>query len=241
MAAIGAVAQTRPAEVGRRFYLVLFLAMAAVIVAGFSTTVPGDFAPPGIPLLLHAHGMVFTAWLALMIIQPTLVVMGNVKRHRQLGLVGAGLAAAMVAMALTATVVAVRVHMVPAGFPPAMFVVMNSLDAVVFGGLIAAAIARRREPEWHKRLMVCAVASILGPGIGRLLPMGQLGPVGMIIMFALMDIAVLAGIGADLIVRKRVHPAYLWGLGAIVAMEIVIPPLGMSPIGQALLTAVRGG
>ena len=240
MAAIGAVAGARPAEVGRRFYLVLSLAMAAVIVAGFSTTVPGDFVPPGIPLLLHVHGAVFTAWLALMIVQPTLVVMGDVKRHRQLGMVGAGLAAVMVVMALTATVVAVRQHFVPAGFPPSIFVVMNSLDAVVFGGLIAAAIAHRKAPEWHKRLMMCAIASILGPGFGRLLPMPTLGPVGMIIMFALMDVPVLVGMGADLVVRKRIHPAYLWGLGALVAMEIIIPPLGMSPVGQALLTAVRG-
>jgi len=53
----------RPRAVGRSFYLIMSLLMAAVIVGGFSQTVPGDFrASHGFPLLMQIHGAVFTLW-----------------------------------------------------------------------------------------------------------------------------------------------------------------------------------
>ena len=88
----------RPAarRVGRPFYLILSLVMAAVIVAGFSRTVPGDFVPePGLPLLLHDHGAVFTLWALLFVARPAFIARGSLALHRGFGALGAGLAAAM--------------------------------------------------------------------------------------------------------------------------------------------------
>jgi hypothetical protein len=240
MATIEAAAR-RPTEVGRRFYLGLSLLMVAVIVGGFSQTVPGDFAPPGIPLLLHIHGAVFTCWVLLVVAQPALVVAGDVRRHRQLGYLGAALAAAMVALALAATVVAVRIHMMPPAFPPAAFLVMNGLNAICFGALVAAGVAMRRKPEWHKRLMICATGAILGPGLGRFLPMGAMGPAAPFVMFAVNDIILFIGPLADLLVRRRLHPAYLWGVGAVLLTEAAIPPIAMSPLGATMLRLATGG
>jgi hypothetical protein len=231
----------RPAEVGRVFYLTWALAMAAVFVAGFSQTVPGDFAPtPGLPLLLHVHGAVFTCWVALIIVQPSLVVAGDVRRHRQLGIAGAVLAVAMVVMGLAATLFSISHHRVPSFFPPGVFLAMNSLGILAFGGLVAAAVALRSQPEWHKRLMLCATAAILGPGLGRFLPMPSFGAAAPLVMFAVNDAILLAGPAADLVVRRRIHPAYLWGVGVAVASQVLIGPLAFSPLAQTILRALQG-
>ena len=62
-----------------------------------------------------------------------------------------------------------------------------------------------------------------------------------LVMFAAIDAFALAGPIADLIVRKRIHPAYYWGVGAILLSEILIGPLALSPPGVALLKVVQGG
>lgn len=226
--------------VKNRFYLILSLAMAAVIVGGFSTTVPDDFlAPRGLPLLLHVHGAVFTCWVLLFVAQPAFIANGSAALHRKLGGVGAGLALAMVVMGLAATLFAIRFHRVPSFFPKGVFLVMNSVGILVFGGLVAAGVSMRRQSEWHKRLMVCATISILGPGLGRLLPMPSFGAVAPLVLFGVQDLFALSGPVADLIVRRRVHPAYFWGVAAIVFSQVVIGPLAFSPPAQAVLRLIQ--
>lgn len=220
----------RPAEVGRLFYLVMLLIMVAIVAAGFSQTVPDDFAPtPGLPLLLHVHGAVFTCWAALMIVQPSLVVAGNVRRHIQLGVLGAVLAAGMVVMAVAATLFAIGHHFVPVFFPKPIFLVQNIVIILVFAALFTGAFALRHQAEWHKRLMYCACASIISPGLGRFLPMDQFGAAAPLVLYGVNDLVLLAGPIADLVVRRRVHPAYLWGLGALISAEIAIPLIAFTP------------
>ena len=227
-------------QVGRRFYLIMALAMAAVFVAGFSTTVPGDFAPsPGLPLLLHIHGAVFTCWVLVFVAQPAFIARGSLKLHRKVGMFGAVLAAAMVVMGLAATFYAVRYHLVPSFFPPSIFLVMNGIGILVFGGLVAAGVTLRRKSEWHKRLMLCATVSILGPGLGRLLPMDSFGKAAPLVMFGVIALFAFAGPVVDLIVRRRIHSAYFWGVGAVLISMILIGPLAFSPPALALLKVIR--
>ncbi len=225
----------------RRFYVWMALVLAAVIVAGFSTTVPGDFQAPGIPLLLHLHGAVFTLWVLLFVAQPAFIANGSARLHRQLGWVGVGLASAMVVMGLTATLIALRIGMVPPFFPHPAFLALNTINILTFGGLISGAIALRRRAEWHKRLMLCATASILGPALGRLLPMGAFGPAAPLIMFAAIDLFALAGPAFDLITTRRIHPAYLWGVGVVVLSQAIIIGLAGAPATLALARVIQGG
>lgn len=233
-------ARARTRRVRRPFYLVMSLAMAAVFVAGFSTTVPGDFAPtPGLPLLLHLHGAVFTLWVLLFVAQPALIARGSLALHRRIGWIGVGLTAAMVLMGWTATWLSIHAHRVPPFFPPGVFLVMNGFGIVVFAVLVGAGVALRRHAEWHKRLMLLATVSILGPGLGRLLPsdIGAAAPLvinGAILAFA------LAGPAADLAVARRIHPAYLWGLGAILLTIAAPLALGFSPPVLAAARAIAG-
>lgn len=228
------------AHVGRPFYLVMSLIMAAVIVGGFSRTVPNDFAAhPGLPLLLHVHGAIFTLWVLIFVAQPAFIARGSVALHRKIGWIGAALAAAMLVMGTAATIYAIRYDFVPGFFPRPIFLVMNLIGIAVFAGLVAAGIAFRKRAEWHKRLMLCATISILGPGLGRLLPMGAFGTAAPLVMFGVIALFAFAGPVADLITLRRVHRAYIWGVSAILLSMAVIGPVAFSPVGAALLDAIE--
>jgi hypothetical protein len=228
-------------EVGRGFYLTMFLIMVAILVAGFSQTVPGDFSSKrGLPLLLHVHGAVFTSWVAIMVLQPSLIVGGDVRRHIQIGAIGTFIAGSMVVMGVTATLVAISQHLVPSFFPKTIFLVQNVLGILVFGVLVTAAFAFRRNVEWHKRLMYCACASIIGPGLGRFLPMDQFGKAAPLVLYAVNDLVLLAGPVADLIVRRRVHPAYVWGVSAVILWQVAIVPLAFSAPAAWAVRAIGG-
>lgn len=227
-------------EVGQSFYLVMSLVMAAVFVGGFSRTVPGDFlATPPMPLLLHVHGAVFTLWVLLLVAQPAFIVRGSVRLHRRLGWAGAGLAAAMVVMGMAATLFSIRHNFIPPFFPPTVFLVMNAIGILLFGGLVTAGVMLRHRREWHKRLMLCATISILGPGLGRLLPLPSLGAAAPLVLFAAVLSFGVAGMIADLVVRGRIHPAYLWGTGAILLTDVATGPLAFAPPTMALLRLIQ--
>lgn len=234
------MSQASPRTVGRRFYLFMSLVMAATIVGGFGQTVPADFAmKPGLPLILHIHGAVFTTWVVLFVAQPAFIARGSTALHRKVGWVGAVLALAMLTMGIAATLYAVRNDLVPSFFPPRIFLVMNIVGILTFGGLVAGGIALRKRSEWHKRLMLCATISILGPGLGRLLPMGSFGAAAPLVMFGVIALFAFAGPIFDVIVRRKVHPAYYWGVSAILVSMMIIPPLAFSPLGGAALEMVR--
>lgn len=235
---------TRPprghGDVSQSFYVWISLAMAAVIVGGFSGTVPGDFlGTPGLPLLLHVHGAVFTLWVVLFVAQPALVARGSIRLHRRIGWAGAGLAVAMGVMGVAATLFAIRHHAVPSFFPPAVFLVMNLIGIVVFCGLVTAGVLLRHQREWHKRLMLCATISILGPGLGRLLPMSSFGSAAPLVMFGAILSFAVAGMVADRIARGRIHPAYLVGTGAILLSDLAIGPLASAPPTAALMRLIQ--
>ena len=235
------VGRTSARVVRPPFYLVMSLVMAAVIVAGFSRTVPDDFnGTRSLPLLLIVHGAVFTLWVLLFVAQPAIVFQGSLKLHRRMGWLGAGLAAAMVVMALVATWYAIRSHFMPSFFPPSLFLVMNVIGIFVFGALVTAGVMMRRKAEWHKRLMLCATISILGPAIGRLLPMELFGRGAPVVMFGVIVLFGLAGPAYDLVIRRRVHPAYLWGITTILVSMIVTGPLAFTPWALASVAAIRG-
>lgn len=64
-------------------------------------------------------------------------------------------------------------------------------------------------------------------------------------MTAPLNVAVLlpyvaAGMVFDLATRKRIHAAYLWGLGVLVAMAVVIELLATVPPFERLAASIAG-
>jgi hypothetical protein len=224
-----------------RFFLHTSIAMAAVVVAGFSLQLAMGRSSFGAPPIVHAHAIVFMGWVAIYVAQNALAATGSVAVHRRLGWVAAGWAVAMVVLGIAVTVRLVRLGQAPFFFAPVQFLVLNPVLILSFAGLTAAAIVNRRRTEWHRRLHYAGMALLLGPAFGRLLPMPLLVPYAYEVDFLAVLIFPAIGIIADLRRTGRVHPAWWWGLGTIVASTVLVDAITYSSAGDALYRAVTAG
>ncbi|MFA6124946.1 MAG: hypothetical protein WCS75_04325 [Sphingomonas sp.] len=224
-----------------RFFFVTSLIMAAIVVAGFSLMIVTGRSSFASPPIVHAHAVVFMGWVVLYVTQNALVARGSITLHRRLGWIGAGWIVAMVVLGTVVTVRLVRLGHAPFFFPPALFLVLNPVSILTFAGLTAAAIVRRRQTEWHRRLHFSGMALLLGPAYGRLLPMPFLIPYAYEVDFLAVLIFPVIGIIADLRRSGKVHPAWWWGLGTIVGSTLLVEAIAYSPVGTALYHAATAG
>ncbi len=215
--------------------------LAGIVVFGFSHTVPFDLAPPGLPLLLVLHAAIFGAWVLLFIAQPALVARRSVSAHRTLGWVGVALACAMILLGGSAILFALRNNTLPPFYPPGLFIVRGVVGLAVFAGLLAAAIRLRRRIEWHKRLMLCAAITVVVPGLERGLPLPLFGTAWPFVADGVLDLIALVGPASDLLVRRRIHLAYVWGVGTIVAGQAIVDLVAPSPVAVVMLRLVGAG
>src|SRR5579864_3008104 len=125
----------------RKYDNIFFPAMAtlvlATVFAGFARTyyLAGVFRAPLPNLLIHIHGVVFSAWILLLVAQISLVVAGRVDLHRRLGLLGFGLACLMVILGLLAATDNLVRHS-GAGSGAKAFYAVPVADMLVFATLV---------------------------------------------------------------------------------------------------------
>src|SRR3954447_1935770 len=195
-----------------RFFLWAAVAMTLVIVGGFSTQLAMGRSTFNSPPLVHAHAIIFMGWVTIYLLQNILVATNRMELHRRLGWVAAGWMVPMIVLGFGVTVAMVRRGQVPFFFQPLHFLVFDPVSLLTFVGLTGSAIALRRRTEWHRRLHLCGMAMLMGPGFGRLLPMPLLQPCAWETTFAASLLFPIAGMTADLHRDGRVHPAWRWGI-----------------------------
>jgi len=196
-----------PAGQGRLFHAGMAVALLLTAVAGFGPTYffkPVHPSPPLSPLL-HVHGMVFTAWLVLLIVQTGLVRAERVDLHKRLGIVGALLAALMVCLGLAVGIDAARRGAAADGMTPLGFMIFPFGQALLFGGFIAAGLWYRRKPEIHRRFILLGSITILTPAISRMVDKRSV-----LALFLTLTFVIVAMIH-DGLTRRRVHPVYIVG------------------------------
>lgn len=223
------------------FFLGMAIAMAAINVIGFSFFAAMGMSSFRAPPYIHAHALLFMGWVVLFVAQAWLAASGRVTLHRPLGWLAVGWALVMVAVGTTTTIFSLQRGFIPFFFTPAQFLVLNPLSVLVFAGLLIAGFVRRRDRLWHPRLILCAMAAIMGPAFGRLLP----APLFMYSMVWAIFICMIAfpliGAARDRIKRGRVHPAWLVGLAAHVLMQLAVVTVGHSAWAAGLYQQVTAG
>ena len=181
------------------------------------------------------------SWIGFYLVQHVTISSGNRALYARLGKLAYALIPLMVAAGTLIIVTAMRRNGGPFFFPVNEFFVSNTALLFCFGGLAWWALRQRRYTGWHRRLMLCAMAVLTGPGLGRLLPLPLMIPYAWSITFAATCIFPIIGMIADLRANGRVHPAYWWGLGIYVAVFAVSMLLAYSSIGYALTEWVIAG
>ena len=242
MATLHAGTAPRTAErAERRFFMFMALAMAFVIVAGFSLNLAMGRSTFAAPAIYHAHGIVFMGWLALWVAQAVTIAAGRRALHIRLGKVAYLWIPLMVALGIAIMVTVARRDGGPFFFSVNEFLISNVAAVLCFGALALWSLRIGRHNGWHRRLMFSAMVILTGPGIGRLLPMPLLIPNAWTISFVVTLIFPAIAMAADLKRYGRVHPALLWGTAIVIATFVGSLLLAYSPLGYAATEWVIAG
>jgi hypothetical protein len=163
---------------------------------------------------VHLHGALLTSWIALFVIQSSLIGMGRVDLHRRLGVFGAALATAIVVTGPIVLVHAMVRELAQPEVDPFWFVIFG-VDLVIlldFTVLVGLAFAFRRRSEMHKRLMLLATAAMLLPPLARV-------PLDLLSTWLVFYACVLTPVAIDTIRHGRLHPAFGWGALSVLASQ----------------------
>lgn len=223
------------------FFLKSAIAMAALVAFGFSFHLAMGRSSFSAPAHVHVHAVLFMGWVGFYLLQNALIATGTTGLHKRLGWIGAGWAALLVVVGIFTTVVMARKGTTPFFFEPAYFLVMNSMTVLCFAALTGAAIVLRRRTDWHRRLHFCGMSFLIAPAFGRILPLPLMIPWAGWGVFAAVLIFPLVGVAADLRRAGRVHPAWWWGIGTMIAVQLAIVLIACGPAGLALYRAATAG
>ena len=91
------------------------------------------------------------------------------------------------------------------------------------------------------RLHICAMTAIIGPGFGRLLPMPLLIPYAFELAGIVGLVFPVAGMIRDYRKSGRVHPAWYWGIAAILSVIPVSHIIANSALGDQIYSTVTSG
>ena len=219
--AVRVLSRSQPSELKRwiekYFYLFMSLLIAAVVVYGFSQTVDNKLihANPRRPALLWVHAIQFSSWVVFYISQSVLVRVRRVKIHRTLGWAGAALGTSMVVVGFWVAVMMARfdtekLHRAHRD----AFLIVPFLDIFTFATCLALAILWRKNPEFHRRLILIGSCVLTGAAFGRMpimhTPLAFYGGI---------DGLILLGVLRDLVVSRRVHTVYLVSFPLLVGLQ----------------------
>lgn len=230
-----------PATGDERFFLRSAIVMAAIIAIGFSFQLAMGRSTFASPLRVHVHAVLFMGWVAIYLLQNVLVAADRIRLHRKLGWLAAAWMVPMVVSGFLVTAAMVRNGTAPFFFQPLQFLIFDPVTVSAFAGLTIAAIVLRRRTEWHRRLHFCGMALLLGPAFGRLLPLPLLQPWAWEATFLVTLLFPIAGMIADVRRSGRIHRAWHWGVGTMLAAFALTQAITYSPVGTAIYDAVTQG
>jgi hypothetical protein len=164
---------------------------------------------PPHPLIVHIHGVLFSAWFVLLLVQTFLAGGGQVNWHRRLGQSTIGLAGLMLVVGFV-----VSSENLARNFPPGDarigFGATNFLGVLLFSILIYFAYRERANPAAHKRLILVATVLLLPAAFVRW-PVPGIGADAQAPTFCCYALLFLLA-AYDLWSLRTVHRATLWGI-----------------------------
>jgi hypothetical protein len=202
----------QPVAVDRRISPGVFVFIVAVILAGFAKNfyLRAWLGTRHLIPTAWVHGFIMSAWVMLFVIQVVGVARRRVDLHRQLGVFGAVLAAAVVIVGVLTIVVRARLAYPDASpaFHGVVFVAFDGVSLILFAVLVGYALRWRARPAIHRRLMTMAMVALLPPAFGRAVAYVAHQHVEIAVL-CLMLLTVLTLVAVDARRNGRIHRACL--------------------------------
>lgn len=199
------------------FYFAMALLFPVIVFSGFSRTIDENLLHPAIPRprILWVHAAAFASWVLFFLFQSALVRTRRVKWHRFFGWFGAVLGAAMVPLGVATAIVMTRFNTLQLRRPgQESFFIIPVFDMAAFGTFLILAIAWRRKPELHRRLLFIATCLLLDAAFARF---------DFIFDHSLFvfcpDLVIGLGVVRDLLVNRRIHRVYLIALPVLIVFQ----------------------
>ena len=213
----------------RRFYSRMALFLVALVFIGFAPSfylrgiVPEFPRPnPTLPPSVLLHGLLFTLWMLVSVAQTQLVAAGRRDIHMKLGSASMVLAISMIPVMYLIGVWQVARNNVPPFTTPLDWTSLPLLAIPAFALLVWLGWKRRKQAQWHKRLMLgAAMVVVLGPSIGRL-PLIPPSKIGFAIQMTATPLFFLPLFVWDKRTIGQTHPATKIAFGAY-ALSMLIP------------------
>jgi uncharacterized membrane protein len=216
------------------------LLLALVVFVGFAPTyfLAGVFHAKPLPaLIVHVHAAAFTSWIVLLVAQSSLAASGRSDIHRRLGVLGLVLAPCIIVLgSLVANEMLFRVWNTPGFDAKAIYAVALS-QVLGFAVPVAFAFRLRREPGYHKRLIMIGTIAMMTAGFGRW-PLHFLLHKPLPAMLAAFSL-LLPLVAYDLLSTRRIHRATAFGSTWVVCIELTAVMVSHTAAWQSFATRMH--
>ncbi len=209
----------------RRLFLAAAIVFPLIVLAGFGRTYyfKGLFdVPPLSSTVVHLHGLVMTAWIALFATQVWFIRSRRIRLHQRLGYAGIGLGVSIIASGFVTALRAAKYGSAstPPEIPPLAFLLVPLFDLLMFALLFAGAVYYRKKPATHKALMLLTAVNFLPPAVARI-PIEPLRALGPLWFFGLPAVLALLCLGLDTWRNGGVNRIFVLGTGLLIASYVV--------------------
>ena len=219
---LGDVAQRRLFD--RRLFRTAAIIFPLIVLAGFARTyyLRTLFDVPPLPsAIVHLHGAVMTAWVALFMTQVWLISSQRARVHQRLGYAGVGLGVVLLPVGLITALRAGKygASSTPPGVDQLGFMIVPLFDLLMFVIFFGLAIYYRKRPAQHKMLMLLTAVNFLPPAIARI-PLPQLQALGPLWFFGLPTVLLFVCVGMDTWRHGRVNRIFCAGALLLIASYV---------------------
>ena len=160
----------------RRFYSWMAIGLVVLVFLGFAPSfylkdiVPAYPRPnPSLPPSVLLHGLLFTLWMLVFVVQTQLVANRRVDLHMKLGRASMILALVIIPMMYLVGMWQVERANQPPFTDPLNWTIVPLAVIFPYAVMVWTGWSRRRQAPWDKRAMLgAAILVVAGPGIGRL-------------------------------------------------------------------------
>lgn len=209
----------------RRLFMAAAVAFAVLTLVGFGRTYyfKGFFdGPPLASMVVHLHGLLMTAWVALFAAQVWFIRSKQIRVHQRLGYAAIALAVLIILAGALTAIRAAKFGSAsfPPGIPPLAFLIVPMFDLLMFAVLFGGAVYYRRTAAAHKSLMLLTAVNFLPPAIARI-PIAPLQAMGPLWFFGLPAVLALLCLGLDTWRRRRLNAVFLAGTLLLIVSYVV--------------------